>query len=329
MFIVYFVLKISYLLYSINNLARKLLSSHVHTKIRSCKVCSQTFYNVDLFCILADLWKTGEGWNLGNDSSVLASAPFSGFPSRERKRWINFTHYNPTFLFINCVHISTILIRYKHELFVSSCTFLFNLTHICRKSSFTHRNQTTEKTTLRQSRLSFHIYRAVIAACFDSFQANCWLSLPTTSTTDTTSVWRTWCTTWPQRTGPKPKTSSTRGSSPSYSPSPAWSPSPCSAPSARCQNRPTTWASCTPLRSTKATVPLTPCTSRVHRDTSPGTARRAARASRTRQCLCLRTRSSTVDTCHRCRDSITTISTSSATHTPTRLVCTVRNTPCK
>lgn len=164
---------------------------------------------------------------------------------------------------------------------------------------------------------------------FHSLQVNYWLSLLTTSTTDTTSAWRTWCTIWPLKTGLKPKTSSTRGSSPSYSLNPVWSPTPCSAPSPRCQSRLTSSASCTPLRSTRATARLTRCTSRVHRDTSPGTPRPAARACRTRQCLSLRTHSRTADTCRPCRDSITTISTSSVTRTQTLLVCTARSTPCK
>lgn len=187
----------------------------------------------------------------------------------------------------------------------------------------------SDRNTLRQTRSSSHLFGVLTAALCDSFQVNCWPSSQTTSTTATTSAWRTWCTTWPRRTGLKPKTSSTHGSSPSYSPSPVWSQSPCSAPSAQCRNRPTTSASCTPPRSTKATARLTPCTSRVRRDTSPGTARRAARASGTQRCLCPPTRSSTVDTCHRCRDSITTTSTSSVTRTQTRSVCTVRSTPCK
>lgn len=169
----------------------------------------------------------------------------------------------------------------------------------------------------------------VICPRFDLLQVNCWLSSPTTSTTDTTSAWRTWCTIWPQRTGPKPKTSSTHGSSRSYSPSREWSPTPCLARWARCPNRLTTSASCTPLLSTKVTVPLTPSTNRVRQVTSPGTARPAARASRIQRCLSPRTHSSTVDICHRCRDSITTISTSSVTRTQTRSVCTVRNMPCK
>lgn len=168
-----------------------------------------------------------------------------------------------------------------------------------------------------------------IAAYFDLFQANYLLSLQTISTTDTTNVWRTWCTTWPQRTELKPKTSSTHGSSPSYSPSPVWSPSLFSAPSAPCLNPLTTSASCTPLRNTKATVLLSPCTSRVHRDTSRGTVRPGARASRTHLCPFLHTHNSTVDTCHRFRDSIITISTSLVTHTQIRLVYTVLNTPCK
>lgn len=169
----------------------------------------------------------------------------------------------------------------------------------------------------------------VIAALFGSFQVNCWLSLQTTFTTDTTSAWKTWCTTWPQRTGRKPKTSSTLGYSPSCSPNLVPSPSLCLAQWAWCQSRLTTSASCTPPRSTKATVPLSPCTSRAHRDTSPGTARPAAPGSPTRRCHCLRTRSSTADICHRCRDSITTTLTSSGTRTRTRSVCTVRSMPCE
>lgn len=162
-----------------------------------------------------------------------------------------------------------------------------------------------------------------------SLQVNFWPSLRTTFTTDTTSAWRTWSTIWPQRTERKPKTSSTHGSSPSYSPSLVLWPSQCSALSPQCQNHPSTWASCTPLRSTRTTAPQTPCTSRVQRDTSPGTARPAARACPTPRCLCLRTRSRTVDTCHRCRDWIITISTLSVTRIQTPSVCTVRNTPCK
>lgn len=174
----------------------------------------------------------------------------------------------------------------------------------------------------------------LIQACKSSyslffFQVNYWPNLQTTSTTDTTSVWRTLSITWPQRTGRRPKTSSTREFSPFYSQSPALSRNQCSVPSARCQNRVTSSASCTPLRSTKATARPTPCTSRARRDTSPGTARREARASPTQRCLWPRTRSSTVDICHQCRDSITITSTLSATHMQTRLVCTARNTPCE
>lgn len=154
------------------------------------------------------------------------------------------------------------------------------------------------------------LHESDFSSRFVSLQASCWLSLQTTSTTDTMSAWRTWCTTWPRRTELKPRTSSTRGFSLSYSPSPAQSPSPCSAPLARCPTHPTSLASCTPPQSTKATAPRTHCTSRAHPDTFHGTAPAAVRASTTRQCRSLRTRSNTEDTCHRCRDSITIISTS-------------------
>lgn len=187
-----------------------------------------------------------------------------------------------------------------------------------KKKSSTFTLQASSQTYLRLTFAFFHL-----------FQGNYWPNLQTTSTTDTTSVWRTLCITWPQRTGQKPKTSSTHEFSPFYSPSRASSRSQCSAPSARCRNRPTTSASCTPPRSTKATARRTPCTSRARRDTSPGTARREARASATQRCLYPRTRSSTLDICHQCRDSITITSTLSATHTQTRSVCTARSTPCR
>lgn len=161
------------------------------------------------------------------------------------------------------------------------------------------------------------------------FQESCWPSLQITFTTDTTSAWKTWCTTWPQRTGQKPKTSSTRGYSPSCSPNHAPSQSRCLALWAPCRSRATTSASCIHPQSTKATVPPSPCTSRAHRDTSPGTARRAAPASPTPRCRCPRTRSSTADTCRQYRDWITTTSTSSDTRTPTRSACTAPNTPCE
>lgn len=304
-----------------------MFSVNAYYIICSCNIFSQTSNNDgfrDIYCRTLENWRRLKSWkwrfSICEHSTQQISPVGEKRVSSLLTEFWHFTHPNRSLSSIKHVTICSLLIRHKRWLAAYSCKIKFNITCIYKSSVLRIRPQAP-----RYARLS--------QGCNRSFlwfiQANCWLSSQTTFTTDITSAWRTWCTTWPRRTELKPKTSSTHGYSLSYSPSPVWSPSPCSAPSARCQNRLTTSASCTPPRSTKATARLTQCISRVHRDTSPGTARPAALGSPTQLCLCLRTRSSTADTCHRCRDSITTISTSSVTRTQTRLVCTVRNTPCK
>lgn len=139
------------------------------------------------------------------------------------------------------------------------------------------------------------------------------------------SAWRTWFTISPLLSEWRPKTPNTRGFWRSCSPNPALSPTLCSALWAHCQTRQTICANCTLLQSTRARVPLSPCSSRAPPDTFLGTVRHGVQPSVTRQCLYPHLHSSTADICRQCRDLIIIISTSLVTLTPTHSVCTQRN----
>lgn len=128
---------------------------------------------------------------------------------------------------------------------------------------------------------SYHLLSLINVLCV-CLQESSWASLPTIFTTATTSAWRTLCTTWPQWSEQRPKTTRTHASWPSCSL--RWFQSPCSdhATSPR-SPRPSPQTSCVSyvLRQSATRTRANPSSSRATVGIYPGTARRSATHSST------------------------------------------------